>query len=180
MTISVAPVVICANGKTVRLENGDLIAAPADAIVFYAREDLQLGSGFGSAIVSRGGLAIQKELDLIGHIMTGEAVVTSAGSLPARNIIHACGPSFQEPAMEDKLRRCLRSALEAAAARGFKTIAFPPMGAGFYGVPLDLCARTMLEVITGFLAQPSSLEEVTLYVIDDREFRAFEARLPTA
>jgi O-acetyl-ADP-ribose deacetylase (regulator of RNase III) len=180
MTISGAPVMLRANGKTIRLEKGDLIAAPVDVVVFYAREDLQLGSGFGSAILSRGGTTIQKELDLIGHIGMGEAVVTSAGSMPARSIIHACGPKFQEADMEAKLRKCLQSSLEAAAAKGFKTVAFPPMGAGFYGVPLEFCAKVMREVISAFLAQPSSLEEVILYAIDDREFRAFEAGLAAA
>jgi O-acetyl-ADP-ribose deacetylase (regulator of RNase III) len=180
MTLSLAPVIVCANGKTIRLEKGDLLAAPVDAIVFYAREDLQLGSGFGSAIMARGGVAIQKELDVIGHIAMGEAVVTSAGSMTALNIIHACGPKFQEADMESKLRKCLSSSLEAAAAKGCKTIAFPPMGAGFYGVPLALCAKLMLEVIFGFLAQPSSLDEVVLYALDDREFRAFEAQMPAA
>lgn len=180
MTTSIAPIIRRANGKIIRLEKGDLIAAPVDAIVFYAREDLQLGSGFGSAIMARGGGAIQKELDLTGHIGMGEAVVTSAGSLPSRNIIHACGPKFQEPDLERKLRECLRSSLDAAAATGCKMVAFPPMGAGFYGVPLELCAKVMLEVIGDFLAHPSSIEEVILYVIDDREFRVFEAELPAA
>jgi O-acetyl-ADP-ribose deacetylase (regulator of RNase III) len=180
MAISVAPLVIRVNGKSIRLEKGDLMAAPVDAVVFYAREDLQLGSGFGSAILARGGVAIQNELDLIGHIAVGEAVVTSAGSMPSRHIIHACGPKFQEADLEAKLSKCVRSALEAAAAKDFKTIAFPPMGAGFYGVPLQLCAMVMLEIIGGFLALPSSIEEVTIYVIDDREFRAFEARFPAA
>lgn len=180
MTLSVAPLVIRVNGKSIRLERGDLLAAPADAVVFYAREDLQLGSGFGSAILSRGGISIQKELDIIGHIAMGEAVVTSAGSMPSRNIIHACGPKFQEADLEAKLSKCVRSSLEAAAAESFKTIAFPPMGAGFYGVPLELCVMVMLEIIGGFLVLPSPIEEVTIYVIDDREFRAFEARFPAA
>lgn len=177
MTISVAPVIVHVNGKAIRLEKGDLIAAPVDAVIFYAREDLQLGSGFGSAIMARGGVTIQKELDLIGHIGMGEAVVTSAGTMTARSIIHACGPKFQEADMEAKLQECLRSSLEAAAAKGFQTIAFPPMGAGFYGVPLEFCAKIMREVISAFLAQPSSIEEVILYAIDDREFRAFETAL---
>jgi O-acetyl-ADP-ribose deacetylase (regulator of RNase III) len=180
MTVLVAPIVSRTNGKVLRLEKSDLIAATADAIVFYAREDLQLGSGFGSAILARGGVTIQKELDGVGRVGMGEAVVTSAGSLPSRSIIHACGPKFQEPDLEGKLRKCLQASLEAAAARGFKTVALPPMGAGFYGVPLELCAQVMLEVIGGFLAQSSSIEEVILCVLDDREFRVFQAKLPAA
>jgi O-acetyl-ADP-ribose deacetylase (regulator of RNase III) len=177
MTISAAAVIHPIHGKSIRLEKGDLTGVPVDAIVLYAREDLQLGSGFGSAVTARGGIAIQSELKRIWHIGMGEAVVTSAGTLPSENIIHACGPKFQEADVEGKLRKCLQASLQAAAAKGFKTVAFPPMGAGFYGVPLELCARVMVEVIGGFLSQSSSLEEVLLCVIDDRELRVFEAGL---
>ena len=73
---SVQPVVKTINGKLLRLEKGDLTALPVDAFVFYAREDLKLGSGFGTAIESRGGGAVKKELEGIGHIGMGEAIIT--------------------------------------------------------------------------------------------------------
>ena len=149
-----------------------------DAVVFYARQDLQLGGGFGSAIQSRGGAAIKKELDAIGSVEVGGAVITSAGNMQARHIIHACGPKFREPDTEKKLRKCMQSALEQASAAKLKTVAFPPMGAGFYGVPLDLTAKVMLDVVrrfleTQFLETQSSIEEVIICVMDDRELRAF-------
>ena len=161
------------NGKLIRLPKGDLTALPVDAVVFYARQDLQLGGGFGSAIQSRGGAAIKQELEKIGSVEMGGAVITSAGNMHARHIIHACGPKFQEPDREKKLRKCMQSALEQASAAKLKSVAFPPMGAGFYGVPLDLTARVMLEVVRQFLESPSSIEEVIICVMDDRELRAF-------
>jgi len=142
-------------------------------VVFYAREDLQLGAGFGSAIQTRGGAVVKKELEKIGRVEVGGAVITSAGNMHARHIIHACGPKFREPDTEKKLRKCMQSALEQASAAKLKSVAFPPMGAGFYGVPLDLSARVMLEVVRQFLATPSSIQEVTICVIDDRELKAF-------
>lgn len=167
------------SGKLIRLQNGDLTALPVDAVVFYARQDLQLGAGFGSAIQSRGGTAIKKELEEIGQVAMGEAVITSAGTMQARYIIHACGPKFREPDTEKKLRKCMQSALERASSAGLKTVAFPPMGAGFYGVPLALTARVMLEAVQRSLETPSSLEEVIICVMDDREFQAFRSQLKT-
>jgi len=161
------------NGKLIRLQKGDLTALAVDAVVFYARQDLQLGGGFGSAIQSRGGAAIKKELDAIGRVEVGGAVITSGGSLQARHIIHACGPKFREADTEKKLRKCMESALEKARAAKLKTVAYPPMGSGFYGVPLDLTARVMLDVLRRFLETPSSIEEVIICVMDDRELRAF-------
>lgn len=160
-----------------RLEWGDLTRLAVDAVVFYAREDLQLGSGFGTAIGSRGGDAVKKELAAIGTVKMGEAVVTGAGKLPARHIIHACGPKFQEREIETKLPRAVLSALLAADQRQLKRIAFPPMGAGFYGVPLDLCARTMLDVILAFAPGSPSLQEITICVSDRREFAVFEREM---
>jgi len=162
---------------TVRLQHGDLTALPVDAFVFYAREDLQLGSGYGTAIQGRGGASIQKELDAIGSIRMGEAVITGAGNMNARHIIHACGPKFQEPDLKKKLRDCMRSSLKAADKAGVKTLAFPPMGTGFYGVPLDLSADIMLDCVKSFLEGDSSLEEVIICVIDYRDYAPFSKRM---
>lgn len=164
-------------GRTVvRLIQDDLTALPVDAFVFYAREDLQFGSGYGTAIQSRGGAAVKKAIEGIGRLRMGEAVITPAGALTASYIIHACGPKFQEPDREAKLRTCMKNALQTARQHGIRTLAFPAMGAGFYGVPLELCARVMLEEIAAALAQVSSLEEVTICVVDRRELRPFQAR----
>ena len=163
-----------------RLIRGDLTALEADAIVFYAREDLSLGSGFGTAIQSRGGGAVQKELSRIGGVSMGEAVITSAGGLSARRLIHACGPKFLEPGWESKLEACMLSALRLAAEHRLASIACPPMGAGFYGVPLAGCVRVMLGAIRDFLKQPSSIEEIVICVLDRREFEAFRKPLESA
>src|SRR5271165_5614120 len=99
------------HGAVVRLQQDDLTALAVDAFVYYAREDLALGSGFGAAIQSRGGDTIKKELAAIGGVRMGGAVMTAAGNLKARHIIHACGPKFQEANLEEKLRACVSAAL---------------------------------------------------------------------
>lgn len=165
-------------GKTaIKLQHGDQTALEVDAIVFYAREDLQLGSGYGTAIQGRGGASVQKELDELGSIKMGESVVTAAGSMNTKNIIHACGPKFQEPDIENKLRECMRSSLRAAEKAGVKTLAYPPMGTGFYGIPLDLSADIMLDTIKAVAQDDTSLEEIIICVIDHRDYVPFRKRM---
>jgi len=171
------PIERVVNKTTVRLEQGDLTAMEVDAVVFYAREDLELGSGFGTAIQSRGGGGIKKELAALGRVKPGEAVITSGGNLNASHIIHACGPKFQEQDTELKLRDTMLASLRLAAAEGLKSIAFPPMGAGFYGVPLELCARVMTETISEFARRDGSLETVIVCAGDRREYAAFETKV---
>jgi len=162
----------------VKLIKEDLTAIPIDAFVYYAREDLDPGSGFGTAIQQRGGLVIRKELEGIGGIGMGEAVITTAGAMQADKIIHACGPKFFEPDLENKLRRCMRSALRVAAGDGLKRVAFPPMGYGFYGVPMDLCAKVMFEELAAFLeAGDTSLEEILICVNDKRDYVAMRSQI---
>jgi O-acetyl-ADP-ribose deacetylase (regulator of RNase III) len=161
----------------VKLIKDDLTALPVDAFVFYAREDLQLGSGYGTAIQQRGGASIKKELEGIGRVGMGEAVVTSAGQMRARFIIHACGPKFGEPDLEQKLRNCIRSALLAAAEAGVRTLAFPPMGVGFYGVPMELSIRVMLECFRRHVEAGAPFAEILICAVDRRDFDAISGLL---
>ena len=107
----------------------------------------------------------------------GEAVITGAGQMKAKHIIHACGPKFHEPETESKLRDCMLSALKVAGENKLKTVAFPPMGLGFYGVPADLCSTVMLGVIKRFLQGETSLEEVIICAIDVRDFEPFKEKV---
>jgi O-acetyl-ADP-ribose deacetylase (regulator of RNase III) len=173
------PIAVKVGKSVIRLRHGDLTALPVDAFVFYAREDLELGSGYGTAIQVRGGASIKKELEKIGRIKMGEAVITGAGNMNARHIIHACGPKFQEADMEEKLRQCMKSSLRVAEEAGIKTLAYPPMGAGFYGVSLEMAAKVMLDCIKSFLERGSSLEEVIICVIDYRDYVPFKKKMET-
>ena len=163
--------------KKLRLIGGDITEVEVEAFVFDITEDVKLGSGYGAAIQQRGGIAIQKQLEEIGSCPTGEAVVTEAGILKANWIIHANGPKFREEGEEAKLRQTVRSALARAEEKGVKTLAFPPIGTGIYQVPMDLCARVMVETITEHLTNGAALEEVTIVARDPREFEPFKAQI---
>jgi O-acetyl-ADP-ribose deacetylase (regulator of RNase III) len=163
--------------RVVRLVRDDITAMEIDAFVYDITENVRLGAGFGSAIQQRGGVKIQEALDAIGSCPVGEAVITTGGLLKARHIIHANGPKFCEPDEEGKLRRATQAALRLADENGIATLAFPPMGTGIYQVPVDLCARVMVDTVVEHLAGETGLREVLFVVPDSRERGAFEARI---
>ncbi len=161
-----------------RLLKGDITDLDIESFVYYARENLALGSGFGTAISVRGGPTIQKELNEIGKIKTTEAVVSSAGEMKAKYIIHANGPKFQEENIPEKLKHTIINSLVKAEEKGIKAIAFPPMGAGFYGVPIDQSAALTLNTIKEYLSDNNTkIEEVVVCLLDNREYIPFEKQL---
>ena len=122
----------------------------------------------------RGGGSIQEELNTHGAISTCDAVITSAGELKSKYIIHAVGPRFREIDIEEKLIMTMQNVLKIAEENKIRELGFPPMGTGFYGVPLELSARVMYTVISDHLAGKTILEKVVITVIDQREFKAFQ------
>jgi len=165
------------NRTTIRLTKADVTDIEVDAFVFYAQPDLVLGAGFGNAISVRGGPTIQKELETLAPVATGEAVVSAAGNLKANFIIHAVGPRFQEEDTEGKLRTTMLNSLKRAEENGAERIAFPAMGAGYYGIPYDLCARVMVEAITEHLKGETGIRELIICVLDTPQYQAFHARM---
>ena len=164
------------NQSVIKLIKDDITDLEVDAFVFYAQPDLVLGSGFGTAISVRGGPTVQKELEELGPVATGEAVVSAAGKLKAQYIVHAVGPRFQEEDIEGKLRTTVLNSLKQAEEKGIKRIAFPAMGAGFYGIPAAACARVMLETIKTYLGGETGIKELIICVLDTPQYDAFKAR----
>ncbi|MBP1714731.1 MAG: Appr-1-p processing domain protein [Deltaproteobacteria bacterium] len=166
------------NDRKISLTTGFIIDAKnMDGIVFYARPDLNLGSGYGSAIATQGGPKVQEELKKIGGANVTEVVVTGGGNLQTKHILHAVGPRFQEENLEEKLKATILNTLKKAEEHKLQKIVFPAMGAGFYGVPLEACARMSLELVREFLPKAASLKEVSFCLRDSREFRPFQERL---
>jgi O-acetyl-ADP-ribose deacetylase (regulator of RNase III) len=155
----------------------DITTLDVESFVYYARSDLNLGSGLGGAITVRGGPSIQEELTKLAPIEMSESVVSDAGDLKAKKIIHANGPKFQEEDIEEKLKTTVLNALKTAEENGFTQVAFPAMGAGFYGVPLNVSAEITLGAIKEYLEKGSRLTEVIVSLLDNREYTPFEAQL---
>ena len=143
-------------GKTVlELMVGDLTAMPTDAIVNATNSRLAHGGGVAGAISRKGGPSVQQESDLWlaakGNVPTGSCAITSAGRLPARYVIHTVGPRMGEGEEGAKLKLATLSSLEMAEKHNLRSIAFPAVGTGIFGCPLDLCASGMLSTVLDYV-----------------------------
>lgn len=165
--------------STLRLEIGDITDMEIESFVFYAENTLALGSGYGTAISVRGGPSVQEELDTLAPVDNTNAVVSSAGNMKAQYIVHAVGPKFQEENMDGKLKDTIVNTLKVAEEKGIKKIAFPAMGAGFYGMPLPDSARVTLETIKQYLGNGTKLEEVVVCLMDNRQYKPFQEKMAT-
>ena len=166
------------NDKKITLTIGFIIDAKnMDGMVYYARPDLTLGSGYGSAIATQAGPKVQEELKKIGSANVTEVIITGGGNLQSKYILHAVGPRFQEENLEEKLKSTILNTLKKAEEHKLRKIVFPAMGAGFYGVPLEVCARMSLEIVRDFLNEAVSLKEVVFCLRDSREHKPFQEYL---
>jgi len=123
------------NGKILRLVKGDITERDVDVIVNAANSILNHGGGVAGAIVRKGGRLIQEESDKIGSVPVGSAVMTSAGKLRCKAIIHAVGPRMGEGEEDDKLKNAVRTSLLLASQNGFVSISMPAISSGTFGFP---------------------------------------------
>ncbi|HSE84476.1 MAG TPA: macro domain-containing protein [Thermodesulfobacteriota bacterium] len=164
----------------IRIKRGDITEMEVDAIVNAANTDLLLGSGVAGAIRRKGGDLIQKECDKIGSIPLGEAAVTGAGNLKAKYVIHAAGMHIGGGVGEDSLRATTKNSLLRADEKGVRTIAFPAIGTGVGGFPVDECARVMIDTVSEHLKnEKTSIEKVYFVLFDEGAFNAFDEYLKT-
>jgi len=165
-------------GKTtLELLRGDITEMDVDAIVNAANKHLKHGGGVAGAIVRKGGRVIQEESDRIGGTHVGGAVITGAGALKARHVIHAVGPMMGEGDEDRKLRDATRNSLNLADERNLKSIAFPAISTGIFGYPLDRCAGIMLETAVEHVKGRTGLERVIFCLFDDRALAEFTRAL---
>jgi O-acetyl-ADP-ribose deacetylase (regulator of RNase III) len=144
---------------------GNLLDEPVDAIVNAANGHLAHGGGVAGIISRAAGPQLQQESDLLvkkhGPFPTGSAVVTSAGKLPFKGVIHAVGPRQGEGDEEAKLYKALTAAWDRARERGWSSVSFPAVSSGIFAVPLDVCARAYCKA-----ARASPLRKVRLCLRD--------------
>jgi len=168
-------------GKTVlAVVLGDITVQEVDAVVNAANERLEHGGGLAGAIVRRGGREIQEESRAVAPVPTGGAVVTGAGRLPARWVVHAVGPVWGSGGEERKLRSAVRSALDRAAEAGARSVAMPAISTGIFGYPKrEGVAAIVDEVVRWVDANPGALEEVRFTALDGETASRFEDALKT-
>lgn len=153
------------------LWQGDITKFAADAIANAANSALAGGGGVDGAIHRAGGPVIMRELDAIragtGGCPTGSAVVTGAGQLAAKYVLHAVGPVYHDGRRGEPelLASCYRTCLRLAEERGARTIAFPSISTGIYGYPMEAAAEVAMRTVAEHLRQPEcNIERVTLVV----------------
>jgi len=169
--------------RVLAITEGDITRIGADAIGNAANSALSPGGGVDAAIHHAGGPAILLDLEArygaMRHCATGSAVVTGAGRLPAKWVIHAVGPVWRGGVSgeADRLVAAYRSALRLATELGARTMTLPAISCGIYGYPLDRGARIALRTVAAFLAGPTTLERATFVLFSRATFEAFATEL---
>lgn len=162
------------NGCRIRVEEADLTRLQVDAIVNAANSSLMGGGGVDGAIHRAGGPKILEECrDIVarqGRCAPGAAVITSAGRMPSRFVIHTVGPIYQGRDDQDAatLSSCYRESLERAIEHGCASIAFPSISTGAYGYPLEKAAPVALETVVRFLQEHGAPAEVVFCTFGSR------------
>jgi len=167
-----------------RLEQGDITRMAVDAVVNAANNALLGGGGVDGAIHSRGGPAILTACKEIrrrqGGCETGEAVVTTAGDLPARYVIHTVGPVWHGGGgEEDLLARCYRSSLRLCLEQDLRSVAFPNISTGVYRFPKRRAAEIAIATTSGFDGV-ERLDEVVFVCFDDENHRIYGELMPAS
>jgi O-acetyl-ADP-ribose deacetylase (regulator of RNase III) len=166
---------------TVRLVRGDITEMETDAIVNAANRSLMGGGGVDGAIHRRGGPKILEECKKIRAtewpqgLPTGKAVITGAGNLKARHVIHTVGPVWRgenrgEPEL---LAQAYQNSLRLAVAEGLKSVAFPSISTGAYGYPVGQACRVALETAKAFLEREDKLDEVVFVLFSEMALEVY-------
>jgi O-acetyl-ADP-ribose deacetylase (regulator of RNase III) len=165
---------------------GDLTTFAVDAIVNAANPPLAGGGGVDGAIHRAGGPSILEEcqrwVSEHGPLPTGEAMITGAGELPARYVIHTVGPVWgrhPEDAAADLLASCYRNSLDLAVASDCRSVAFPNISTGVYGFPKDLAAATAVGAVRDWMTGDPPFDEVLFVCFDGENLGLYEVLLGT-
>jgi O-acetyl-ADP-ribose deacetylase (regulator of RNase III) len=152
----------------------DITTLAVDAIANAANTQLLHGGGVAGAISRAGGPDLDRESRLVAPIGLGEAVATSAGSMPARWVIHAATMELGGPTSASIIRRATASTLRVADSLGAKSLALVAFGTGVGGFPVEEAARIEVEEVRRHLEGGSALERVVFAVRGDAARGAFE------
>ena len=159
---------------TVAVERGDISLSDADAVVNAANTELAMGTGVAGALKKRGGVVIEEEAMRLGPVEVGEAVLTTAGNLPATHIIHAAVMGTDLKTDAATVGKTTQAVLALAVKHKLTSIAFPALGTGVGHVPPAQSAEAMLETVAAHLkGGGSTLKRVVFVLYQDDAYRAF-------
>jgi O-acetyl-ADP-ribose deacetylase (regulator of RNase III) len=171
------------NGAKLSIIRGDITRQTTDAIVNAANSSLMGGGGVDGAIHRAGGPAILEECKRIvsrqGHLPTGKAVITTAGNMKARHVIHTVGPIWHGGSRGEAelLASAYRESLKLAAENNLTSISFPSISTGAYSYPVEEASRLAIETVVSFLSATTSIKKVIFVLFDSRTFDAYATAL---
>ncbi len=157
---------------TIEVIQGDITEVETEAIVNAANNRLLMGGGVAGAIRRRGGRSIEEEAVKLGPISIGEAIVTKAGKLKAKYVIHAATMGMDFKTDEKKIRDSTANSLKRAEEKKISSLAFPALGCGVGEFPLVACAKIMSQEVFKHLRETKSKLKEIIFVLYDKE--AFE------
>jgi len=154
----------------------DITSLIVDAIVNAANSTLLGGGGVDGAIHKAGGPAILEECKKIGGCKTGEAVITCAGYLPAKYVIHTVGPVWHggENQEDQMLENCYLNSLALARKKEIHSIAFPSISTGVYGFPHERAVKLVSKILTQYTKQYEIPEKIILVAFGDRIYSLYQ------
>jgi len=156
---------------------GDITKIKVDAIVNAANSSLMGGGGVDGAIHRVGGPQILEECRKIlakqGGCKTGEAVITTAGLLPAKFVIHTVGPVWQggKDGEDEKLANCYSNSLKLAEENNCNSIAFPNISTGIYGYPKEEAAEISVRAIKDHIGESNKISKILLVCYDEENYK---------
>ena len=167
----------------IKIQKADITKIEVDAIVNAANSSLLGGGGVDGAIHRAGGKAILEDCQAIrnkqGKCKTGEAVITTAGNLPAYKVIHTVGPVYNGGKRLEKeeqaLANCYLNSLKLAEQNNLKSIAFPNISTGIYRFPKELAAQIAIETVNSF--ESEIIETVLFVCFDDENYNVYKSLL---
>jgi O-acetyl-ADP-ribose deacetylase (regulator of RNase III) len=171
------------NQARLSIIKGDITQQATDAIVNAANSSLMGGGGVDGAIHRAGGPEILAECKQIvssqGRLPTGKAVITTAGNMKSRHVIHTVGPIWHggNQGEAELLASAYQESLKLAAENNLTSIAFPSISTGAYGYPVDEASRIALKTAVSFLGETTSIKEVVFVLYDSRTFDAYASTL---
>jgi O-acetyl-ADP-ribose deacetylase (regulator of RNase III) len=171
-----------ANTK-IELLKGDITKVSVDAIVNAANSSLLGGGGVDGAIHRAGGKAILDDCKKIiarqGGCKTGQAVITTAGNLKAKFVIHTVGPVWNggQKGEAQKLADCYINSLHLATEHNCRSIAFPCISTGVYHYPINEAARVAVETVKEFVSKSDKIDKVIFVCFDDENFNSIKSQL---
>jgi O-acetyl-ADP-ribose deacetylase (regulator of RNase III) len=161
----------------IEVHHGDITRLELDALVNAANNRLWMGGGVAGALKRAGGKEIEDEAVKKGPIPVGEAIVTGAGKLKAKYIIHAAVMAQDLKTDVENIRQATKNSLLRADELSIKSIAFPALGTGVGGFPLDECARIMISEVRQHSTRKTELKRVVFVLYNEPAYQAFKQEL---